>query len=308
MLTIRGLALAALKLGSALLLLLGVVLLWNFPYAVDAPARREEEIQSFYELVYATDTGKNTERDEAFARVCRQARTASGLYDLVTEFARTYALDTARVLEVGSGDGFLQDIVADYTGLDIAAAAARHYHKPFVHGTATAMPFRDGEFDALWSIWVLEHIPNPEAALVEMRRVIRPGGVLFLMPAWEVAPWAADGLSVRPYEDLGWIDRLRKASIGVRASVPAWLLRKVPVRTVRSLASSFGPTRLRYQRVDANFDDYWEPDSDAVSRVDAMEAAMWFESRGDTCLNCASMPLRLIDPDHPIVIRRGHRP
>src|SRR5262245_45610247 len=48
--------------------------------------------------------------------------------------------------------------------------AARHYHKRFVHGTATAMPFEENTFDAIWTVWVLEHIPNPETALSEMRR------------------------------------------------------------------------------------------------------------------------------------------
>lgn len=42
------------------------------------------------------------------------------------------------------------------------------------------MPFEDGRFDAIWSVWVLEHVPNPEAALREMRRVVADRGLLFL--------------------------------------------------------------------------------------------------------------------------------
>src|SRR5512146_92832 len=38
-------------------------------------------------------------------------------------------LENAHVLEVGSGAGTLQDIVPDYTGLDISAGARAKYHK-----------------------------------------------------------------------------------------------------------------------------------------------------------------------------------
>ena len=61
-----------------------------------------------------------------------------------------------------------QDIVEDYTGLDISATARAKYHKRFVQADVRAMPFADGEFDAVWTIWVLEHVPNPEQALREI--------------------------------------------------------------------------------------------------------------------------------------------
>jgi len=31
---------------------------------------------------------------------------------------------------------------------------------------------------------------------------------------------------------------------------------------------------------------YWVPDSDAVNSMDPYEAALWFETRGDQCVNC----------------------
>ena len=40
------------------------------------------------------------------------------------------------------------------------------------------------EFDVVWSVWTLEHIPNPEQALREIRRVTKDKGFIYLEPAW----------------------------------------------------------------------------------------------------------------------------
>ena len=52
-------------------------------------------------------------------------------------------------------------------------------------GDATAMPFPDGSFDLVIAAEVLEHIPADQAALHELARVLRPGGVAAVtVPAW----------------------------------------------------------------------------------------------------------------------------
>jgi ubiquinone/menaquinone biosynthesis C-methylase UbiE len=40
------------------------------------------------------------------------------------------------------------------------------------------LPFSDQFFDGVWSIWVFEHVPNPEQAFREMRRMTRDQGVI----------------------------------------------------------------------------------------------------------------------------------
>ena len=49
-----------------------------------------------------------------------------------------------------------------------------------------ALPFRDNSFDACLSLDVLEHIQDDTSALKEIRRVLKPGGVLLLtVPAYQ---------------------------------------------------------------------------------------------------------------------------
>lgn len=94
-----------------------------------------------------------------------------------------------RVLEVGCGVGHLTKRLAsrgiDITGIDVNPNASE------IAGTdrvmtmrAESLAFPDDTFDAIVSVHAIEHIPELEEALVEMGRVLRPGGrVLFIYPA-----------------------------------------------------------------------------------------------------------------------------
>lgn len=226
---------------------------------------------------------------------------ASGYPELERFVADHRLSDGAKCVEIGCGRGAFQDLVADYTGVDLSDTVARYLHKPFVQSSATELPFPDSSFDAAWTIWVFEHVPDPERAMAELRRVLRPGGLLFFAPAWQCRPWAADGYPVRPYSDFNLRGRLYKATIPVRDSV-AWRSMFVfPRRTARLLASrlSGGPLKFRYRRIRGNFEKFWMSDSDAVNSMDPYEAVLWFKSRGDEVLHPAT-PLRRF------FIRHGH--
>jgi len=48
----------------------------------------------------------------------------------------------------------------------------------FAAGDCTRLPFADGQFDAALSRFVLQHLPDPSAAVAEFVRVVRPGGLV----------------------------------------------------------------------------------------------------------------------------------
>lgn len=97
---------------------------------------------------------------------------------------------TGRVLEVGVGTGLNFDLYAgveSLAGVDpdphmLARARPRAAALPFpatLHQAgAERMPFADAAFDTAVLTFTLCTIPDPEAALAEMRRVVRPGGRL----------------------------------------------------------------------------------------------------------------------------------
>ncbi len=66
--------------------------------------------------------------------------------------------------------------------LDVAAQKVAVLHfEPFItllHHNAQDMPFEDNRFDVVTCLEALEFMPDPKAALAEMIRVLRPGGLL----------------------------------------------------------------------------------------------------------------------------------
>lgn len=90
-----------------------------------------------------------------------------------------------RVLEVGCGRGDVAERIAahgvELTALDSSermVELTRARGVDAVVGDAAALPFGDGEFDAVLAAWMLYHLPDLDAGLAELRRVLRPGGRL----------------------------------------------------------------------------------------------------------------------------------
>jgi SAM-dependent methyltransferase len=258
--------------------MIALLILTFWPRAIDPPLTvgQKAELLRYYDTEFPQQ-GDGSGAETAWHTI---------VTNRVSVFARQYDLAGKKTLEVGSGRGYLQDVVPDYTGLDISRSAKRFYHKPFVVGSATLMPFADDQYDSIWTVFVLEHVDNPEAALNEIRRVSKNGAILFLAPAWDVSPFAANGYPVRPYADFGIPGKVVKAWMPVESYLRA--LSKSPVRLVRHAAwrISQAPTHLHYQRLTPNYQHYWMADSDAANSLDRYEMAAWFLSRGDECLNC----------------------
>ena len=116
------------------------------------------------------------------------------------DFGRRYVLDPVmlpraltrsprKALDVGCGEGrfcrMLKRHGVDTTGIDptprlIAAARARDADGAYLEAVAEHLPFGDETFDLVVSYLTLIDIPDIQAAIPEMARVLKPGGALLI--------------------------------------------------------------------------------------------------------------------------------
>jgi SAM-dependent methyltransferase len=219
-------------------------------------------------------------------------------------FINKFQLTNARCLEVGSGRGAFQDVVDDYTGTDLSETVEQNYHKPFHIANAETLPFADDSFDAVWTITVLEHVPDPERALREIRRVLRSDGLLLLKPAWNCRPWICEGIPVRRYGDLSWRQRFVKMSLPIRESVVFRAAHTLPVRVWRCLTGIFLKRKsLVFRKLKANYSHFWMADSDACTSIDPFDAILWFRNRGDAVLSHPTWISAFLSRSEPLVVR-----
>jgi len=112
---------------------------------------------------------------------------------LTEERARRFAAlcgSQAAVLDFGCGSGrgtrLLDASGRQVVGLDISREAlgrARQVDRKGVYVQAACdapLPFDSNTFDAVYSAEVIEHLLDPRAMVSECRRVLKPGGILFL--------------------------------------------------------------------------------------------------------------------------------
>jgi SAM-dependent methyltransferase len=85
----------------------------------------------------------------------------------------------------------------------------------FVCGTAVGLPFRDAVFDFVLCRDVLHHLEDPRQALRELRRVVRPGGQVWIVEPNGRNPLVAFLSLVRPHER----GQLRNSIDSIRALV-----------------------------------------------------------------------------------------
>lgn len=97
-----------------------------------------------------------------------------------------------KVLDVASGEGYGSALMANaassVTGVDVSADAVAHASAAyaergnlrFIEGSCAKLPFDDATFDTVVSFETIEHIVAQNEFLDEIKRVLKPSGVLIM--------------------------------------------------------------------------------------------------------------------------------
>jgi SAM-dependent methyltransferase len=155
-------------------------------------------------------------------------------YEAARRGADVVALDAGR--DEVDGVGAVFAAMADAGELDDAARVGT------VQGDGLHLPFADAAFDRVICSEVLEHLPDDRSAMVELARVLRPGGTMAVtVPRFgpELVNWAlsdeyhaVEGGHIRIYRRRQLLERLRACGLEVTGTghahglhSPYWWLR-----------------------------------------------------------------------------------
>lgn len=141
--------------------------------------------------------------------------------------------ESARVLDLGCGTGKLLARLATHfpqlqgTGLDFSEkmlANARSGNRygdriTYVRGRVESLPFEGEQFDAVFSTISFLHYPQPQTVLLEIARVLRPGGRFYLVDSVP-SRFLGSTLSI-PISEGGIVlySRQARADLGVAAGL-----------------------------------------------------------------------------------------
>lgn len=153
-----------------------------------------------------------------------------------------------RILDLGCANGWNMSRFAQYghtaLGIDMVPERVRlaSVHGPALVASGLQVPAASGSFDVVYVQHVLHHIGDVAAALEEARRVLRPGGLLFLIETIEDNPiirygrrlyphWLGDEINA-PFTFAGLQDDVTRAGFELLAaeqySVLFWLWEIMP--------------------------------------------------------------------------------
>ncbi len=217
------------------------------------------------------------------------------------------ALRGRPVLELGCGRGPLSKLSPAYSGLDLSLGAISSARPRFrgINGDMEELPIRSSSVAFVFSWAAIEHVPHPERVLLEVERVLVPGGIAVLNPAWHCRPWAAEGLEFRPYAELEYGQKLRKFLIPLRNSLALRAPGEIVSRLRRELALSRRRTLdFEYTRLTPNLQFYAGTDSDAFTSMDPHAMIAWFLSRGWSVLSHPNRRSRFMARHEPVVVQK----
>ena len=158
---------------------------------------------------------------------------------------REHGLPRGRVLDLGCGTGlWLRELSAETLadGCDLspeALAFCRERGLPrLVRASATDLPYRDGAYDLVTALGLVEHVADDVGMLREVHRVLAPGGHLLLLTSGHPSLWSEHDEAVhhqRRYTRGELRGKLEEAGFAVERLTHANLALTLPALAVRAL-------------------------------------------------------------------------
>ena len=114
--------------------------------------------------------------------------------------------DKQPIADVGPGRcWFTRQAPECIIAIDNAPDVVQHYSSSLriCQGSTDAIPFPDGYFEGIFCCWLFEHLSDPEPAMREFHRVLKPGGLCCIVvptPA-DMMAFYADYTHVRPFTE-----------------------------------------------------------------------------------------------------------
>jgi SAM-dependent methyltransferase len=170
-----------------------------------------------------------------------------------------------RVLDLGCGMGgpgawLRATRECDVVGVDLMLESVRATRRLFpgslaVTGSTSALPFRTGAFEGLWTVGVLEMIDDKAVALREAARVLADGGRMAIYGFTTTTNGLEDPPSSNHFVAPGVLRALAVAAgFDVVAAGPARAARSVPPSWTRARAAVADEIRRRHGD-DADFEE-----------------------------------------------------
>ncbi len=212
------------------------------------------------------------------------------------------------IIDLGCGKGPLRGLGLRSLGLDLSHYALSRFRGAHwcVQGDAQQVPVRTGRAALVVTIATLEHLPSPGRCLDEIHRILRPGGLAYLAPAWFCRPWVSSGIAGKPYRVIpvrAWIYKAVVPLLNNLVARSLWIIAARIVREAR-LRARGGPMPLAYRRLQPNLVAYLDADSDASAAIDPHAAMAYFLSRGYGILSAPTLRHRLLARNTPVIVRK----
>lgn len=115
-----------------------------------------------------------------------------GRREIIGKMLTPFLPNYSKILDAGCGAGGNMEFMGKYgsvVGIDISKEMIEHCCMRGLSATCGSIentPFADGDFDVILCLDVLEHLPDEELVLRELKRVVRSGGIMvFSVPAFD---------------------------------------------------------------------------------------------------------------------------